>query len=376
MSRELVKSGNDLVAIAAIDAGCKFFGGYPISPSSEVTHNMSNLLPKNGGKFIQMEDELSGISVAIGASMSGTKAMTASSGPGISLKAEQIGYGYMIEAPLVIVNVMRGGPSTGLPTRPQQSDLMQAKHPSHGDMKNIVLVPGNLEECYSETVRAFNLAEKYMQPVFLLLDETLGHMHGNVTIPDASETAKIVVNRREFTGDPKDYKPFERKMDEPAILNPFFKGYNYHLSGLVHDNIGFPSENEKISIDLLDRLFGKVESHLDDICEVEKYQLDDANILLIAFGSTSLAVKDAINKLRKDGVKIGLYRPKTVWPTKEDELLSVASKFDKIMVVEQNKEGQYSNEVERVIKKPFVKLLKYSGRAISPSEIISKVKEL
>ena len=177
--REVVSTGNALVARAAVECGCNFFGGYPITPSSEIAHELSVLLPKNGGTFIQMEDEIAGISVALGASASGAKAMTASSGPGISLKAEQIGLGFIAEIPLVIVNVMRGGPSTGLPTRVAQGDILQAKNPTHGDVNMIVLAPSSLEECYTQTVRAFNLAARFMTPVMLLLDETIGHMQAD-----------------------------------------------------------------------------------------------------------------------------------------------------------------------------------------------------
>ena len=193
MAREVISSGNALVAKAAVECGCKFFGGYPITPSSEIAEDLSKLLPKVGGKFIQMEDEIAGICVALGASMSGTKSMTASSGPGISLKAEQIGYSFITEVPLVIVNVMRGGPSTGLPTRVSQADIGQAKYPTHGDFASISLCPGSLEEAYTETIRAFNIAEKYMTPVFVLLDETLGHMHGKAILPDLADIEKSVV---------------------------------------------------------------------------------------------------------------------------------------------------------------------------------------
>ena len=221
--REVISTGNALVAKAAIECGCNFFGGYPITPSSEIAHEMSVLLPKNGGTFIQMEDEISGISVALGAAMSGAKAMTASSGPGISLKSEQIGLGFIAEIPLVIVNVMRGGPSTGLPTRVAQGDILQAKSPSHGDICSLAVAPGNISEIYTETIRAFNLANRFSTPVFLLLDETIGHMQGKAFLPEVSELK--IEPRREFKGDPKDYKPYEAKEDEPATLNPFFKGY-------------------------------------------------------------------------------------------------------------------------------------------------------
>lgn len=190
MSRELISTGNELAALAAIDSKCEFFGGYPITPSSEIMHVLSSKLPAIGGVCMQMEDEISGICASLGAAMSGKRAMTASSGPGISLKSENLGLGYIAEVPLVVVNVMRGGPSTGLPTRVAQGDILQAKNPTHGDVKSITLMPGNLTECYTEVVRAFNLADRFMQPVFVLLDETIGHMAGKVVLPPLSEIEK------------------------------------------------------------------------------------------------------------------------------------------------------------------------------------------
>lgn len=375
MSRELISSGNELCAHAAIDCGCRFFGGYPITPSSEVAHEMSVLLPQKGGKFIQMEDEIAGISVALGASMSGVKAMTASSGPGISLKSEQIGYGFIAEIPLVIVNVMRGGPSTGLPTRVAQGDINQTKSPTHGDFATIAFCPGSLEEAYTLTVKAFNLAEQYMTPVFVLLDETLGHMYGKAVIPDISDVEKNTYNRREFTGATERYKPYEAKWDEPATLNPFFKGYKYHITGLHHGSTGFPTENATECQNNIERLLNKINAHVDDIVEFEEFMLNDADILLISYGSVSRSAKEAILKLREEGVKVGLFRPKVLWPSPEKKLKELGNKFDKILVAELNM-GQYSNEIERIIKKDFHKLLKANGRPITPAEIINKIKEI
>jgi len=268
--RELVSTGNALVARAAVECGCNFFGGYPITPSSEIAHELSVLLPKHGGTFIQMEDEIAGISVALGACASGAKAMTASSGPGISLKAEQIGLGFIAEIPLVIVNVMRGGPSTGLPTRVAQGDILQAKNPTHGDVNMIVLAPSSLEECYTQTVRAFNLAARFMTPVMLLLDETIGHMQARVRLPEISELE--IYKRREFSGEPKEYKPYEAAPDEPATLNPFFKGYHYHITGLHHGATGFPTEDGKIVYDVHFEDGTKAEfSSNGNIIEVKSY---------------------------------------------------------------------------------------------------------
>ncbi|MBD5164749.1 2-oxoglutarate synthase subunit alpha [Helicobacter sp.] len=375
MSRELISSGNELVAHAAIDAGCKFFGGYPITPSSEVAHEMSVLLPRENGNFIQMEDEIAGISVALGASMSGVKAMTATSGPGISLKSEQIGLSFMAEIPLVIVNVMRGGPSTGLPTRVAQGDVAQVAHPTHGDFQSIALCPGSLEEAYTETCRAFNLAEKFMTPVFLLLDETLGHMHGKAIVPDLNEIQGKIINRRKFSGDKNSYKPYDVSQDEPAILNPFFQGYRYHITGLHHGPTGFPTEDAVLSQKLIDRLFNKILSKKQEIVTYEEYKLEDAEVLLIAYGSTSRSAKEAVDRLREEGKKVGLFRPITLWPSPAEELAKLGKKFNKILVAELNK-GQYVKEVELAMKKEVALLAKANGRPLSPLEIISKIKEL
>lgn len=371
--REVIATGNMLVARAAVECGCNFFGGYPITPSSEVAHEMSRLLPQYNGTFIQMEDEISGISVALGASMSGAKAMTASSGPGISLKSEQIGLGFIAEIPLVIVNVMRGGPSTGLPTRVAQGDILQSRNPTHGDYQSISLCPGSLEEVYSETVRAFNLATKFMTPVFLLLDETLGHMQAKAILPELKDLK--TEKRAEFNGDPKDYLPYQADADKPAVLNKFFTGYHYHITGLHHGPTGFPTEDGKIVDYSIKRLFNKINAHKDEIVKYEEYKLNDAEICIIAYGSVSRSVKTAIEKLREEGIKVGLFRPITLWPSPEKELKKIGGKFKKILVTELNL-GQYLGEIQRVtLRDDFKTLLKANGRPISPTEIIEKVKE-
>lgn len=371
--REIISTGNNLVAKAAIDCGCKFFGGYPITPSSEIAHELSHMLPKNDGAFIQMEDEISGISVALGASMSGVKSMTASSGPGISLKAEQIGLGFIAEIPLVIVNVMRGGPSTGLPTRVAQGDLFQAKAPTHGDYASVALAPASLEEVYTETIRAFNLAEKYMTPVFLLLDETVGHMNGKALLPELNELE--IINRKKFEGDKKDYKPYAAGENEAAVLNPFFQGYRYHITGLHHGDIGFPTEDGVIVDKNIKRLIGKIKNNVDDICKWEEFMLDDAQFLIIAYGSVARSAKEAILRLREEGFKVGLFRPITLYPVAEKKIAQVVSKFNKVMVSELNM-GQYLEEIQRVSKRDdFISLHRANGRPITPSEIIAKVKE-
>ncbi|MCB4762773.1 MAG: 2-oxoglutarate synthase subunit alpha [Sulfurovum sp.] len=375
-TREIISTGNDLAAIAAVDAGCMFFGGYPITPSSEVMHTISDLLPKIGGTAIQMEDEIAGVAAAIGAGMAGLRTLTATSGPGISLKAENLGLAQMAEVPLVVINVMRGGPSTGLPTRVAQGDVAQAKNPSHGDYKSITVCAGTLAECYTETVRAFNLADRFMQPVFVLLDETLGHMHGKAMIPTPEVVKAEIKPRKKFEGDVADYKPYGVAEDEPAVLNPMFTGYRYHFTGLHHDAMGFPTEEIETCRKLIDRLFRKVDDHRDEIESNEEYMIDDADILLIGYGSASLAIKEAVNVLRKEGIKAGLFRPITIWPSPEERMYELGQKFDKVLTVELN-QGQYLEEVQRCMgRRDIEKLTKTNGRPFSPADIIEKVKEL
>lgn len=374
MARELISTGNELAAIAAVDAGCEFFAGYPITPSSEVMHTISDLLPANGGASIQMEDEIAGVCAAIGASMSGKRSLTATSGPGISLKAENIGLAYISEVPLVIINVMRGGPSTGLPTRVAQGDILQAKSPTHGDYNSITLCAGSLEECYTETVRAFNLADRFMQPVFLLLDETIGHMSGKAIIPTKEEVSKITKFRKTFEGEPSEYQPYNVPQDEPAVLNPMFKGYRYHFTGLHHDFTGHPTEDETICENLIERLFNKVNMHTDEVESYEEYKLDDADIMIIAYGSVSLSVKESVNRLRESGIKVGLFRPITLWPSPADKLKELCNKFEKVLVCELNM-GQYFQEIQRASERlEFETIFKANGRPIAPLEIIEKIK--
>ena len=378
-TREVISSGNELSALAAVDAGCMFFGGYPITPSSEIMHEISDLLPEVGGAAIQMEDEIAGIAAAIGASMSGVRSMTATSGPGVSLKAENLGLAQMAEVPLVLVNVMRGGPSTGLPTRVSQGDVRQSRNPSHGDYRSITLCAGNLAECYTEVVRAFNLADRFMQPVIVLTDETIGHMHGKAVLPTVEEVRKGIVPRKEFTSAPADYRPYGVGADEAAVLNPMFKGYRYHFTGLHHDAKGFPTEEIETCRKLIQRLEDKVMMHTDELELNEEFMCDDLgenDILIIAYGSVSLAAKEAIRALRKEGKKAGLFRPITLWPSPAQRIRELTGKVKNVLCVELNIR-QYTEEVERVSSRLDIQgLYKVNGRAISPYEIVEKVKEV
>jgi len=380
-TREVISTGNELAAIAAVDAGCMFFGGYPLTPSSEVMHVISDLLPAKGGVSIQMEDEIAGICCVIGAAMSGKRALTATSGPGMSLKAENLGLAQMAEVPLVCVNVMRGGPSTGLPTRVSQGDIKQASNPSHGDYRSITLCAGNLAECYTETVRAFNLADRFMQPVIVLLDETIGHMHGKADLPTIEEVEAGIVPRKTFDGPAEEYFPYECEATEPAVLNPMFEGYRYHYTGLHHDKNGFPTEEIETCRKLIQRLEDKVMAHQDEIELNEEFMCDDltgeeGEVLIIAYGSVSLAAKEAIRHLRADGIKAGLFRPITIWPSPAKRIKEMTDMVKNVLVVELNIR-QYTDEIERASGRLDIEgLYKVNGRAISPHEIVSKVKEV
>jgi 2-oxoglutarate ferredoxin oxidoreductase subunit alpha len=375
-TRELISTGNELAAIAAVDAGCKFFGGYPLTPSSEVMHVISDLLPKKGGVAIQMEDEIAGICSVIGAAMVGQRALTATSGPGMSLKAEQLGLAQMAEVPLVCVNVMRGGPSTGLPTRVSQGDILQSKNPSHGDYKSITLCAGSLAECYTEVVRAFNIADRFMQPVIVLLDETIGHMHGKADIPTLEEVEAGIVPRKKFDGAPEDYFPYQCEHDEPAVLNPMYEGYRYHFTGLHHDKNGYPTEEIETCRKLIQRLDDKVALHEDEVESYEEFMMDDADVMIVAYGSVSLAAKESIRHLRADGIKAGLFRPITIWPSPATKIKEYTDKIKNVIVVELNI-GQFHSEVQRAAARLDIEgLFKVNGRPLSPHEIVSKVKEV
>ncbi len=375
-TREIISTGNELAAIAAVDAGCMFFGGYPLTPSSEVMHVVSDLLPAVGGVAIQMEDEIGGICAVIGAAMVGQRALTATSGPGMSLKAEQLGLAQMAEVPLVCVNVMRGGPSTGLPTRVSQGDILQSKNPSHGDYKSITFCAGSLAECYTEVVRAFNVADRFMQPVIVLLDETIGHMHGKADIPTVEEVKAGIVPRKQFTGPAEEYFPYQCEHDEPAVLNKMYTGYRYHFTGLHHDKNGFPTEEIETCRKLIQRLEDKVALHEDEVESYEEFMMDDAEVMIVAYGSVSLAAKESIRHLRAEGIKAGLFRPITIWPSPAAKIKEYTDKIEKVVVVELNI-GQFHSEVQRASSRlDIAGLFKVNGRALSPHEIVAKVKEL
>lgn len=367
-----VMSGNEAVAEGALAAGIGFFGGYPITPSSEIAEMLSVALPRRGCKFIQMEDEIGAMGSIIGASLAGAKAMTATSGPGFSLKQENIGFACMAEAPCVIVNVMRGGPSTGLPTMPSQGDVMQARWGTHGDHPIIVLTPNSVPESFELTVRAFNLAERFRSPVILLLDEILGHTEEKFCMPAEVE----IVDRIKPECSPKEYLPYEHTDSGVPAMAAFGEGYRFHVTGLAHDETGFPT-NDPVEIEKLAlRMHRKLEQARDEIVEVVREETDDAEVVVFAYGSTSRSAAQAVREARSRGIKAGLLRPRTIWPFPDEELRELAPRV-KAIIVPELALGQIAHEVEWAVSStcPVVHLSRIDGQPIRPGQIFEKIEE-
>ncbi len=374
-SRIRVMTGNEACALAAIQAGLKFYAGYPITPSSEIAEELAILLPKTGGNFIQMEDEIASMGAIIGASLVGAKSMTATSGPGFSLKQENIGYASMAEIPCVIVNVMRGGPSTGLPTLPSQADVMQARWGTHGDHPIIALVPNSVREIYDLTIRAFNLAEKFRTPVILLMDEIIGHVNEKITLPEPGTTE--IVERQRPTVAMADFLPYQHTPSMVPPMVSFGEGYRYHVTGLCHDETGFPTNNPNEINRLLMRLNQKLDFHRNEIIEVEKHRLEDAQIGIFAYGSTSRSARRAVLLARNQGIKVGLLRPRVIWPFPDQEVLEMAKQVSHIIVPEMNL-GQIGHEVEWAsrFKAEVIKINRIDGEPIKPEEILAVINEI
>jgi len=357
-------SGNHACALGALAAGCRFFAGYPITPSSEIAERLSRTLPEVGGVFIQMEDEIASMAAVIGASMGGVKAMTATSGPGFSLKQENLGYAAGAEIPCIIVNVMRGGPSTGMPTRPSQADVMQARWGSHGDYPIIVLAPASVAEIYSETTRAFDLAEQCRTPVVLLYDQVIAQLSETVTLGGA---ARQNATRTWASGPRADYRPYGGG-DIPAMAKPG-DGYRVHTTGLTHSESGFPTQNPEAVTRNLSRLFGKLDAHRELIDSWETVACEDAEVLIVAIGISARAARRAVDVCRAEGLRVGLFRPITLWPFPDGALREAAANARAVLVPEMNN-GQLRLEIERVLAdRPVEGLHLYSGEAISPTDI-------
>lgn len=361
---EYFLQGDEACAEGAIAAECRFYAAYPITPASEIANLLAERLEEVGGVFVQMEDEIASLGAVIGASWTGTKAMTATSGPGFSLMQENIGYAAMTETPCVIVDVQRAGPATGQATRPAQGDVMQARWGSHGDYQIIALSPWSVQECYSETIRAFNLAERFRVPVIVLADELVGHLRENLKIEESVE----VFDRERGTAKP----PFGGAEDEVPPMPAFGEGAKLLVTGSTHDERGYrktacPKTQER----LVKRLAQKILAHKEEIIAAESYYMDDAEILLIAYGFTARSALAAIQMAREAGLKVGLLRLKTLWPFPNKIVEELGARMQRIIVPEMNL-GQLVCEVERWVPRSKVRSFsKVTGEAITPKEIFN-----
>ncbi len=372
MSKRQALQGNTIVSKAAIAAGCDFYAGYPISPSSEITHFMSQEMPKLGRIFIQMEDEISSLGACIGASLAGKKAMTATSGPGFSLMQENLGFAAMAEVPLVIVESMRGGPSTGLPTRPSQADLMQIRWGTHGDHPVIALYPAFPEELYSETVRAFNLAEKFWTPVILVLDETISKTHEDIEIPSQPVAQSTSSRRRKLDH----LNIYDRSLGENPPRIDFFQGYPIHIDGLEHDEHGWPTDDPALTQKMQTLRLHKVFYARDEIIRFKEYRVEDAEILIFSFGISARASLEAVHRARRQNIKAGLFQALTIWPFPKQALQIRLQRIKKVLTVELNM-GQMKYEVERAAFDDVEtrNLVRASGEPFTPKEILATLKE-
>lgn len=375
MSKVLLLQGNQAVVEGAIAAGVKFFAGYPITPSTEVAESLAEKLPKNGGKFIQMEDEIASVGAVIGASLTGKKVMTATSGPGFSLKQELIGYACAAEIPLVIVNVQRVGPSTGQPTSPSQGDVMQARWGTHGDHWLIALTPASVPECFELTLRAYALSEKYRVPVILLMDEVIGHMREKIELPDDYSDFPQA-ERKQPDCAPEDFKAYATDESLVPAMPAFGSGYRWHVTGLVHDETGFPKGTPAATLAAANRQRAKLENNLDDIVQVENYRMEDADFAVVAFGGAARTAYETVDMARAEGLKVGLVRPVIIWPFAEAQMKELAGRVKGILVHELNC-GQYVHEVERAVngKVPVSLYAKYDNEPATPAQLLEEVKK-
>ena len=377
MSKEVkFLQGNEACAEGAIAAGVTFFGGYPITPSTEIAEAMAAKLPQNNGAFIQMEDEIAGLAVVLGASLAGKKVLTATSGPGFSLKQELIGYACMAEIPVVIVNVQRVGPSTGQPTAPSQGDVMQARWGTHGDHSIIALSPWTVKECFDVTVLAVNYAERFRTPVIILMDEIVGHMREKFVMPNSADI-KIYPRRKPSKTSAEGYQPYEPMEDLVPNIADFGTGHKFHVTGLLHDETGFPSGSPKLTKEVIDRLHKKIEIAQDEITHYDEFFMADAEYAVVAYGGTARTAYAAVEQARAKGIKVGMVRLMTIWPFADKVIKNLASKVKGILVPELNY-GQLVLEVERAAgsQANVVSLPKYNTEAFDPQEICEAIEDL
>jgi len=365
-------NGDEAIAEGALAAGCRFFAAYPITPQSEIAERLSWRLPQIGGMFIQMEDEIAAIGAALGASWAGMKAMTATSGPGFSLMMENLGLGIMTETPCVVVDVQRAAPSTGLPTAVGQGDMMQARWGSHGQYEIIALVPSSPQEAFDLTVRAFALAERFRVPVLVMTDEVVGHMYERVEIPQDVPVAP----RRRPVVPPEQYIPFRPDQDLVPPMACAGEGYRVHVTGLTHDERGYPDMSDEAHDRLVRRLSEKVLRYKHELTFYDEVQLDDAEVAVVSYGISARVAHGAIERARKEGIKVGMLRLITAWPFPEEVVAGLATKVRAFVAVEINL-GQMSREVERAARgrAPVVGVYHAGGRIHTPEEVLAGIKE-
>lgn len=373
--RPLLLQGNEAIVEGALAAGCSFFAGYPITPATEISEVMSYRLPAVGGTFIQMEDEIASMGAVIGASLAGAKSMTATSGPGFSLMQENLGFACIAEVPCVIVNVMRGGPSTGLPTSPSQGDVMQARWGTHGDHPIIVLAVSTTRDCFDLTVKAFNLSEKYRTPVIILADEVVAHTRELIRLPHREEVE--IVDRIRPNMPPEWYIPYENNSRGVPAMGIFGDGYRYHVTGLVHDVRGFPTQRQDEIVPFLNRLFRKINQHFYDIQIVDEETMEDAEVAVIAYGSVARSARRAVREARARGIRAGLLQLITLWPFPRQILTPHLKRVRAVLVPELNM-GQVSREVKRINQgiTRVDTINRIDGGLITPEEILTGLLKL
>lgn len=376
MGKTVLMQGNEACVEGALAAGMRLYAGYPITPSTEIAELCALRLPQEGGKFIQMEDEIASIACAIGASVAGVKAMTATSGPGFSLKQENLGYACLAEIPLVVVDVQRTGPSTGMPTSPAQGDVMMARWGTHGDHPVVALCPSSVKETYELAIRSFNLSEKYRTPVILLMDEIIGHLREGVEIP-APEDIDIIDRPTVRFPDHKRLPYHLKEGQMVPKMAPFGSGQRYNITGLIHDETGFPTNSHEEADKLMQRLMHKISDNYDDIVRCEERELEDADTAILCYGGTMRAALSAVETARAKGMKVGIFRPITIWPFPERELLALSKRVRRILVAEHNY-GQIVLEAERIVKDncKLDFLGRVNGTVITPEDLLGKLEEV
>jgi 2-oxoglutarate ferredoxin oxidoreductase subunit alpha len=373
-SEAKLMQGNQAIAEGAFYAGARFYAGYPITPSSEIAEECSKRMPLVGGVYMQMEDEIASMAAIIGASLAGAKSFTATSGPGFSLMQENLGLAVMGEVPCVVIDVQRAGPSTGLATKPAQSDIMQLRWGRHGDQTLIALCPATVAECFSLTVTAFNFAEKFRVPVILAPDEVVGHLRENVVIPAPGELA--VIDRKRPSGPPEAYKPFTADADGVAPLAAYGGDYVFHISSSMHGPEGYSNNDPANATWRVDQLHRKIEMHRDEIVITKSFAAEDADILLIGFGATTRASRAAALELRKQGIKAGVLQLVTLWPFADNEVALLGGRAKAVVVTEMNYCGQVAGEVRKVLGggADIRQVNSYNGQVITPQEILKAVR--